>query len=225
MPTELASHHHAHGPANRGRRVLRTAAPLFVRFPRSRPHAAVVVLHDSYGLTEAIEDCCRALARSGYVAVAPYLYYETGGKEYRPEHQETAQAAMSLLAADDLAADIAGALDHLDTRMGIPARATAVLGVGMGGHLATWAAAEHELAAAVAHAPIDAPWRGVPDLAHALAGLRTPWLGLTGPEQAPIDAAGELAEVVVVSPQPELGWQDEAIRFIDARMPWPRSAR
>lgn len=154
MPTEPA-HHHAHGPANRGRRVLRTAAPLFVRFPRTRARGAVVVLHDAYGLTEPIEECCRALARSGYVAVAPYLYYETGGKEFRPEHPETAQAAMCLLAADDLAADVAAALDHLNARLGIPAGATGVLGVGTSGDLATWAAAEHRLGAAAACEPLD----------------------------------------------------------------------
>lgn len=154
MPTEPA-HHHAHGPANRGRRVLRTAAPLFVRFPRTRPRAAVVVLHDAYGLTEPIEDCCRALARCGYVAVAPYLYYETGGKEFRPEHEQTAKAAMSLLADDDLAADVAGALDHLHTRLAVPARTTAVLGVGTSGELATRAAADHELPVAAVCDPLD----------------------------------------------------------------------
>ncbi|MDA3624550.1 dienelactone hydrolase family protein [Saccharopolyspora oryzae] len=150
-----ADHHHAHGPANRGRRVLRTAAPLFVRFPSTRPRTAVVVLHDAYGLTEPIEDCCRALAGRGHVAVAPYLYYETGGKEFRPDNEHTAQAALSLLAADDLAADIAGALDHLTTRLGIPTTATGVLGVGATGYLATWAATEHQLAGAVECDPLD----------------------------------------------------------------------
>ena len=158
MPTEPA-HHHTHGPANRGRRVLRTAAPLFVRFPRARPRSAVIVLHDAYGLTEPIEDCCRGLARSGYVAVAPYLYYEAGGKEFRPEHEEAAQAALSQLAADDLAADVAGALDHLSARLGIPAQATGVLGVGASGDLATRAAAEHQLAVAAVCEPLDTPQR------------------------------------------------------------------
>ncbi|RRO19935.1 hypothetical protein EIL87_02840 [Saccharopolyspora rhizosphaerae] len=154
MSTEPA-HHHAHGPANRGRRVLRTAAPLFVRFPRTRAGAAVVVLHDAYGLTAPIEDGCRALARRGYVAVAPYLYYETGGKEFRPEHPDTAHAAMSLLDPEDLAADVAGALDHLSTRLGFPARATAVLGVGTSGDLATRAAAEHRLGGVAGCEPLD----------------------------------------------------------------------
>ncbi|MEV0050609.1 dienelactone hydrolase family protein [Saccharopolyspora shandongensis] len=176
MPAEPAhhDHHHAHGPANRGRRVLRTAAPLFVRFPRTRLRTAVVVLHDAYGLTEPIEHCCRALARNGHVAVAPYLYYETGGKEFRPENEETARAAMSSLAADDLAADIAGALDHLASRLGIPARATGALGVGETGPLATRAAAEHDLAAAVECDPLDESPAADPARAIRLLDARMP---------------------------------------------------
>ncbi|GAA4834121.1 dienelactone hydrolase family protein [Saccharopolyspora rosea] len=205
-------HHHAHGPANRRRRVLRTAAPLFVRFPHGVARAAAVVLHDVPGLTGEIEDCCRALARCGYVTAAPYLYYECGGREFRPDQGRT---AMSRLTADDLAADIGGALDHLRERVGVPPSATAVLGVGMGGHLATWAAAEHRLAAAVAHRPLGvdaAPWPGAPSLPQALARLRTPWLGLA-------DAGDPLLAVTgdAVVPR-ELGWWDEAVRFIDARV-------
>lgn len=223
MPTELIEHHHhAHGPANRRRRVLPTAAPLFVRFPDGSPRAGAIVLHDVHGLTESVEERCRALARLGYVAIAPFLYYETGGKEFRPENAETARAAMELLAADDLAADITAALAHLGERLGVPAASTAVLGVGMGGHLATWAASEHELAAAVAHDPVGvqaAPWRGAPSVAEALDRLRSPWLGLASPgTSAPLLELAS-ADVIVPPHGQEYGWWDEAVRFLDARLP------
>lgn len=223
MPAELIEHHHhhAHGPANRRRRVLRTAAPLFVRFPDEPPRAAVIVLHDIYGLTESVEQHCRALARFGYVAIAPFLYYQNGGKEFRPEHVETARAAMELLAADDLAADITAALAHLRERLGMPAESTAVLGVGMGGHLATWAAAEHELAAAVAHDPVgvrSAPWRGAPSVAEALDGLRSPWLGIAPPGASGALLALGCSDVIVPPHGTDYGWWDEALRFVETRL-------
>ncbi|MHA6803818.1 dienelactone hydrolase family protein [Salinifilum ghardaiensis] len=221
MPTELIEHHHrAHGPANRRRRVLRTAAPLFVRFPEGTPRAGAIVLHDVCGLTESVEEHCRSLARLGCVVVAPFLYYETGGKEFRPENTETARAAMELLAAEDLAADLTAAADHLRERVGVRVGATAVLGFGMGGHLATWAAAVHEFAAAVAHEPLGvetAPWRGAPSVAEALSELRSPWLGFAPPENPrPLLALTE--DVVVPARDAEHGWWEETVRFLDAHL-------
>lgn len=181
--TENHGHHHAHGPANRGRRVLRTTAPLFVRFPATPARAAVVVLHDVYGLTESVENHCRTLASCGYVAVAPYMYYDTGGREFRADHEETARAAMSLLTPNGLAADVSGALDYLGRRAGIPVSATGLLGVGMGGYLVSRAAVDHELAVAVAVDPLGldvVPWPGTPDLGELLGKLNTPWLGIAG---------------------------------------------
>lgn len=142
----VVEHHHAHGPANRGRRVLQTAAPLFVRFPDSLATTAVVVLHDAAGLTDAVEDCCRELARLGHLAVAPYFYYETGGREFATAEPGVARAAWARLRPADLAADVAGALDYLERRCGIRGSATALLGIGS----AAWlAAADHKLGAAI----------------------------------------------------------------------------
>lgn len=233
-------HQHAHGPANRGRRVLRTAAPLFVRFPSTEARAAVVVLHDVYGLTEGVEEHCRALARRGYLVIAPYLYYETGGKEFRTEHEETARAAMSLLAPDDLAADVSGALDHLGRRVGIPPHSIGLLGIGMGGYLASRAAVDHELAAVVAIDPLGldlAPWPGVPDLCELLDKLNTRWLGVAGAgglsssghAHALVEAAARshgLGDARIV-PDPDfdpgdhaeyVGPVEDAARFLDVRI-------
>ncbi len=142
-------HHHAHGPANRGRRVLETAAPLFVRFPRERAETAVVVLHDIYGLTEPIERCCRMLAELGHLTVAPYVYYAHGGREFKRERPIVARSAWFALPADELEADVAGALDYLTRRHDISAADTAILGIGTGGVLASQIAAHPGLGAVV----------------------------------------------------------------------------
>jgi dienelactone hydrolase len=142
----VESHHHSHGPANRRRRVLETAAPLFVRFPTTLADSGVVVLHDVYGLTESVEQCCRALARLGHLAVAPIFYYQCGGRAYTSDRLLAARSAWSRLTHEDLAADIAGALDYLQRRCGIPASQIALAGIGSSVRLAETAAAEHGVA-------------------------------------------------------------------------------
>lgn len=222
MSNPATMHHHAHGPANRRRRVLRTAAPLFVRHPRWRPRAAVVVLHDVHGLTAMTEDRCRQLAQCGYLAIAPYLYYQTGGREFPPEHEETARVAAALLDADDVVAGVAGALDHLHRRLNIPASSTAVLGSGTGGYLASWAAANYALGAAVALHPDGddlAPWPSMPDLAQVLRRLRTPWLAVAGPDipRAASEAASSCENAKVLATSTERTGADrwgEAVDFL-----------
>lgn len=233
--TEQHGHQHGHGPANRGERVVQTAAPLFVRFPPTKAHAAVIVLHDMYGLTEQIETHCRVLSRRGYVTIAPYFYYETGGKEFRPDQEATARDAMALLTPEGLAADLSAAVDYLGRKEGIPPRSTGLLGVGTGAYLASWAATEHELAATVAFDPVGveaAPWSGMPNLCLVLQELRTPWLGIVGSHgPLPAGAAHALSaaayrshgrsDVTVVPGHTQAeglrGW-DEAQRLLDTRL-------
>ena len=75
-------HHHAHGPANRGRVVHTTAAPLFVCEPAGPAGAAVVAVHGEPGIDAAFEAGLRTIAADGALAVAPYLYFRDGGPDY-----------------------------------------------------------------------------------------------------------------------------------------------
>ncbi|WP_344928389.1 dienelactone hydrolase family protein, partial [Streptosporangium carneum] len=128
---------HAHGPANRGRRVLDAAAPLFVCEPAGRPVGGALVLHDVFGVTDHAEEVCRALAREGRLAVSSYLYHERGGPAFAADELARARAHMTELTAADLAADVGAALGYLEARRAGP---VLVVGFSMGGHLATWAA-------------------------------------------------------------------------------------
>ncbi|MFI6521149.1 dienelactone hydrolase family protein [Spirillospora sp. NPDC050679] len=197
--------HLSHGPANRGRRVLQTAAPLFVREPWSGgpPRGGAIVLHDVFGVTEHAEDACRRLARQGLLAVSPYLYYEHGGPAFDAGDLAVARREMERLRPDDLSADIAGAVSYLEGR-GVE-RVT-VVGFSMGGYLATWAAARLDVAAAAAVSPsgVDrAPWAGLPPLEMLLADRRAPWLGVLGGDdrRLPPGAAGRL-ELAAAAPGP-----------------------
>lgn len=174
MTPSVLGHAHSHGPANRRRRILSTAAPLYVVAPRGPVRGGLVLLHDRAGLTGEIERCAQRLAGDGWLVVAPYHYYDTGGRVYA----DPAQAPRPT--EDSLRADVRAALDHLVERRGLPATRLAVVGLGAGGRLAAWAAGNRGLAAAAA---IDRPALDDPDVPARCrwADLSTPdpdWSGL-----------------------------------------------
>lgn len=178
MSVPTTAHHHTHGPANRRRQVRETAAPLFVVAPQGPIRGGVVVLHDAAGLTEDIERYCKELADDGWLAVAPYHYYESGGRGER-DH-EVPDYARHPLTTEGLRADVRAALHYLEHRRGLPAGTLSVLGFGMGGYLAGWAAANHELAAAVSFAPDATRLAGMPPMAELVPPRTTPWLDADG---------------------------------------------
>lgn len=189
-----------HGPANRGREVLAMAAPLFVREPADRPRGGAVVLHDVFGVTEYAEEACRALAREGLLAVSPYLYYQRGGPAFDAGELVVARAHMKELTAEDLACDVAAALDYLRARTTGP---ILVVGFSMGGYLATWAAACHDVAAAVAVSPSGVgapPWPGLPPAELLIPERRSPWLGVVGGADHTVNA--DLLTMATQTPGP-----------------------
>jgi carboxymethylenebutenolidase len=120
-----AEPHHAHGPANRGRIVLTTAAPLFVCEPIvEHPLEAVIALHGPRGITSEFEDGLRAMAARGYLVAAPFHYFRNGGPEY--VNADAAILAYEALTEFDIDVDIDAAIDHVETRLGL--RPVAVIG-------------------------------------------------------------------------------------------------
>jgi len=128
------SGHLAHGPANRGRRVLETAAPLFVCEPAGEPRGGAVLVHGLLGLTHDVEAACRELAAHGWLAVAPFLYHGHGGPAFGPGPEEESRARVELagLSRDDLDADVSAAVAYLANR-GCLDVAVVGLGTGTGG--------------------------------------------------------------------------------------------
>jgi carboxymethylenebutenolidase len=141
------AHHHAHGPANRGRVVHTTAAPLFVCEPAGPAAAAVVAVHGEPGIDADFETGLRAIAAEGAVAVAPYLYFRDGGPDYPAAEQ--ARAAFAELDPADVDIDVDAALAHLTSRLGVPTTAIRLAGRGPGLAAAERGAHRHGLPAPV----------------------------------------------------------------------------
>ncbi|MBC3192932.1 hypothetical protein H7X46_17885 [Pseudonocardia sp. C8] len=126
----MSEHHHAHGPANRGRVVHTTSAPLFVTGDERAPGGAVVIVHGEPGIDAELEARARATAAGGSLVVVPYLYFRDGGPDY--PHPDRAAAAYAGLDPADVDADVDGAVDHLTGRLGIVPAAIRLAGAGAG---------------------------------------------------------------------------------------------
>ncbi|MGF7236112.1 MAG: dienelactone hydrolase family protein [Frankia sp.] len=157
--------------------------PTYVAEPAGPPRGGVVVVQEAFGVTEHIQDVARRFAAAGWRAVVPALFHRAG--EPAPvlayNDLEHAVPLIGSLQRDGLMADLDAALAFL-AEGAIPPSRTAVVGFCMGGTVATIAAADRSLGAAVAFygGGLRAGRFGCPPLIDVAPHLRTPWLGLYG---------------------------------------------
>jgi carboxymethylenebutenolidase len=154
------------------------------------PRGGVVVVQDARGITPYLRSVCARLAGAGWLAAAPHLYHRQGFAETPAEGGwPTAATDMLAFTGAGLTADVDDALAYLAAA---GARRQAILGFCMGGTVALAAAARRPLAAAVSFygGAVSTPcWDGVPPLVELAPGLRGPWLGLYGEQDALISPA------------------------------------
>ena len=181
------------------------------------PFPTVLVIEEIFGVHEYIQDTCRRLAKSGYLAVAPELYARIGDLSKMTDVNAIVRDVISKAPDDRLLQDLDATAAWAASNKGDPAR-LAVTGFCRGGRN-TWMYAAHNpaLKAAVAwYGPI----KGMPspiqptnpgDIADKLAA---PLLGLYGGQdtgiavadvQAAADkakAAGKTVEIKVYADAP-----------------------
>ena len=116
------------------------------------PHAAVILLMEMFGLTDHIKDVAKRVAKGGYVAVAPDLYYGEAVRLIPYTEIPRAIPFMNRLQAQGplVMDDIGVVLSHLKERSDVRRGSIGILGFCMGGRFAYLAAAHHALQAAVA---------------------------------------------------------------------------
>lgn len=123
------------------------------------PFAAMVLLHDKWGLTSTIQDLAKRLACEGYVVLVPNLYGRQGGMV--TANEEVADALRERLNEQQALKDINACFEYLNANLTedstlelITRNAHALIGFGMGGSLAIQTAAHRRrLQAAVAVYP------------------------------------------------------------------------
>ncbi|QCR37507.1 dienelactone hydrolase family protein [Nissabacter sp. SGAir0207] len=114
------------------------------------PLPVVLVVQEIFGVHEHIRDLCRRLAKEGYLAIAPELYFRQGDPQQYQSIDELFSQLVSKVPDQQVLADLDHTA-HWATRNGGAANQLAVTGFCWGGRIA-WLYAAHnpQLKAAVA---------------------------------------------------------------------------
>lgn len=86
--------------------------PVYRAMPKGKgPFPTVIVIHEIFGVHEYIQDVCRRLAKQGYLAVAPYLYFREGEVAHLKEISDIRDKVVSKVPQSQV-------LDDLDALVG-----------------------------------------------------------------------------------------------------------
>lgn len=109
----------------------------YLALPRGEgTHAAVLVVHEWWGINDWVKQQCDSLAKHGYIAFAADLY-----KGQVANDQDTAHQLMSGLVETDAMRILRASTDFLRSRSDVRANAIGVIGWCMGGKFSIRAAA------------------------------------------------------------------------------------
>jgi carboxymethylenebutenolidase len=134
----------------------------------------ILVIQEVFGVHEHIQDICRRLARLGYFAVAPELYFRQGDPRLYPDVAELIAKVVSKVPDAQVMSDL-DATTQWSFANGGDSRRLGVVGFCWGGRI-TWLYAAHN-----PHIKAATAWYG------PLVGPATPLTPLY-----PVDIAGEL---------------------------------
>ena len=197
------------------------------------PRPAVLVIQEAFGLNDHIKDVTRRVAGEGYVALAPDLFHR-GGKGRTAGYDQLPKALelMGALKDDEIVADVASAIAHLEKDPGVRRDRIGITGFCMGGRVSYLAACAlpDKIAAAVPFygggIPIDrTPTLRAPVL--AFFGDADPFIPLDSVEKLKAEAArlGKRVETVVYPGAPHGFFCNErdSYRPDAARDAWERT--
>jgi carboxymethylenebutenolidase len=132
----------------------------------------ILIVPSAWGVTSAVKDVARRLARQGVAAVVIDLY--RGGQPARNVDRESAAAALATVPQGRAMADIADVVRYVTNPAGFWSNAEhglAILGIGAGGPFAIATAGDVDAALALAGSPLPVA---------QLASISAPILGLFG---------------------------------------------
>jgi len=119
------------------------------RPPETTPRAAIVILHEWWGLTDHMKDVARRFTAEGYVALAPDLYSRLGHSVATDPQQ--AAKLMESLQSQQVLKDLNATTRYLKAQPFVDAWKLGVVGFSMGGTFALMMASHNsDIKAAVA---------------------------------------------------------------------------
>jgi carboxymethylenebutenolidase len=120
--------------------VRHTGVPLHVTRPAHAPGAALVLLHEAFGVTEHIRDVARRFAAEGYLVVTPHLFHRLSTQQFSYDDIAAAKGAIAEVGIEDVLADTEAARSWLETSDGAPGAPVATIGFCFGGKVGFLAA-------------------------------------------------------------------------------------
>lgn len=131
--------------------------PAYVATPTAAPQAAIIVIPEIFGVNAGIRQKCDRLADSGYLAVAPDIFWRLApGVELNPDVEADLQEAFGYFGqydADDGVKDIEACIQAI--RHGLagqgPVQKVGCVGYCLGGRLAYMAVTRTDISASVGY--------------------------------------------------------------------------
>ena len=191
--------------------VAKLTIPGYRAMPaRGGPFSCLIVIHETYGLSEHVKDLCRRLAKAGYFAIAPNLFAREGDPR---ESLEKLRAVQASVPDDQVMSDLDATATWAKHTGKADVSRLGVVGFGWGGRIA-WLYAAHDPAprASVAwygHFKRPATPQEPRHPLDVVSELKAPVLGLYGAAdggipvgdvdtmRAALEAAGKDAQIVV----------------------------
>jgi carboxymethylenebutenolidase len=125
--------------------------PVYVCRPAGAgPHPAVIVVMEAFGLNAHIKDVSERIAREGYVAIAPDLFYRFGSPIVPYEDVPRAIAYIQRLDDAALMAELGVVIQHLKALPEVRSDRIGIVGFCVGGRIAFLTACRHPAAIKVA---------------------------------------------------------------------------
>jgi carboxymethylenebutenolidase len=84
--------------------------------PQENPTAAIIVIHEIWGLNDHIRDVARRFAQQGYVALAPDLFTREGPPKLDPANRDAMMAFIAAIPDRRVTADLEAAVAFLKGR-------------------------------------------------------------------------------------------------------------
>jgi len=182
--------------------------------PAGIARGGIIVVQEAFGVNDHIEDVTRRFAAEGYRAVAPHLFYRTGGPVLGYTDFDKIMEHFAALSEKGLLGDLDAVLSYLGEH-GFPPEKTGVVGFCMGGTVAFMTSVRRPLGAGVTFygGGLGEGRFGLPPLIELGGALQTPWLGLFGDqdEGIPVEQVEQLRVAVAEAPV-----DAEIVRYPDA---------
>jgi carboxymethylenebutenolidase len=172
--------------------------------PASSNGCAVIVIQEAYGVDAHIEEVSERFAHEGWLAVAPHLFYRSGGGTISYDDSEGMFRHLGALSD-------AGTLDDIDATIaliagrGISPERVSLVGFCLGGRVSFLVAGERALGATVGFyggGIVNGRSESRPSLLGLAPKLKTPWLGMFGGEDhtIPGEELDVLEDALAVAP-------------------------